>query len=360
MKTPHLALVFKDFAAWCRSSCVGLNVAGFATAEVLRDAGIDVTVFPVRHNVDLVHAIDSYNQTHEHRLTHVVISAPWLSIFDLQSLLYGFPEIHFAILSHSNVGFLQADPEGVRLLRKYHQLSKEFDNFTVGGNCDRFAEWMNCAYGESDCDIVHLPNLYPIWTAKSTTWTYGTLKIGAFGAVRPYKNFMTAAGAAIAMQRMLGVPVEFHMSAGGEGDDMVAPAIAQIFEGTGVTLVTHPWRYWDDFIQLIGTMDILLQPSYTESFNMVTADGILQGVPSVVGPAIRWAPDSWKADPDDAMDVARVAMDLLFNRRDRMAGLPALREHNEKSLHKWATFLGLRRLTFWMRMKKLLDRLLGL
>jgi hypothetical protein len=354
MKTPHLALVFKDFAAWCRSSCVGLNVAGFATAEVLRDAGVDVTVFPVRHNIDLVHAIDEYNETHDERLTHVVISAPWLTVYDLKSLLYGFPDIHFAILSHSNVGFLQADPEGVRLLRQYHELSKGFTNLSVGGNSERFAEWMNCAYGEngeSDCDIVHLPNLYPIWNACSTTWDFGPLKIGAFGAVRPYKNFMTAAGAALVLQRWLNVPVEFHMSAGGEIDDMVAPAIAQIFEGTDVTLVVHPWRYWDDFINLIGDMDLLMQPSYTESFNMITADGILRGVPSVVSTAIRWAPNCWKADSDDAMDVARVAMDLLFDRRYRMAGIPALRKHNEKALEKWAEFLGLRKPTLWERIK---------
>ena len=100
--------------AWIRSSCVGLNVAGFTTAKYLKEHGIDTTVFPVRHNVDVVHAIDHYNETHIKRLTHVVISAPWLSLHDMKSLVRNFPEIQFVILSHSNVGFLQARPEWSR------------------------------------------------------------------------------------------------------------------------------------------------------------------------------------------------------------------------------------------------------
>ena len=104
---PHLALFFKDFAAWIRTSCVGLNVAGFTTAKALRARGVDVSVFPVRHNVDIVHAIDKYNETHKERLTHIVISAPWLSTYDLKCILRNWPDMQVVILSHSNVGFLR-------------------------------------------------------------------------------------------------------------------------------------------------------------------------------------------------------------------------------------------------------------
>ena len=52
-------------------------------------------------------------------------------------------------------------------------------------------------------------------------------------------------------------------------------------------------------------MHLLMQPSYTESFNVVTADGVAEGVPSVVSDAIDWAPDNWKAPVDDAHAMAR-------------------------------------------------------
>ena len=334
----RLALVFKDFAAWIRTSCVGLNVAGFTTAKVLNKHGIDTVVYPVRHNVDIVKAIDRYNETHRKGLTHVVISAPWLSVHDMKSLLNGFPQINFVVLSHSNVGFLQADPHGVELLRKYQELAEEFPNFKVGGNSKRFVRWMEKAYG---LEVVLLPNLYPVEDAVvKPVWDgIPPLKIGAFGAIRPEKNFMTAAAAALVIQRDLGVPVELHMSAGGEGgENTTARAIDQMCEGK-LKVIRHKWEYWDNFIQLVASMDLLLQVSYTESFNMITADGISVGVPSVVSSAIKWAPYFWKADSDDAVEVACVGIDLLFNQSYRSQGLDFLVAHNDESIKLWEKYL---------------------
>ncbi len=339
----HVALVFKDFAAWLRTSCVGLNVAGYTTAKFLEENGVDVTVFPVRHNIDLVNAIDKYHQTHDHRLTHVIISAPWLSAYDVKNLIENFSDIKFVILSHSNVGFLQADPWGVELLRKYIELSMTHSNISVGGNSSRFTHWLSIAYGG---DAVLLPNLYPIdeFVRMKPIWDgHSPLKIGAFGAARPEKNLMTAAAAAILIQRKLGVDVELHMSSGGENDkNNVTNAIEQMYKDLdGNTLVQHNWSYWDVFIKLISQMDLLLQPSYTESFNMVTADGISVGVPTVVSSAIHWAPRKWMAEVDSPEDIAEVGITLLTNRRRRNLGIDALMDHNKRSLALWMGYLEL-------------------
>jgi glycosyltransferase involved in cell wall biosynthesis len=340
----RLALIFKDFAAWIRTSCVGLNVAGYTTAKVLRDQGIDVSVFPVRHNIDIVNALDKYNETHEKPLTHVVISAPWLTRHELKCIIRHYPTIQFVILSHSNVGFLQADPGGVELLRSYLSLAEDHENLKVGGNSARFVEWLRRAYRREADQTVLLPNLYPLdpkLTMKAPWDSYSPIKIGAFGAVRPEKNFMTAAAAAILIHSILNVPVEFHMSEGGEGDQgRTSPAIEQMVAGIpGITLVRHEWMFWDRFIELISEMDLLIQVSYTESFNMVTADGISVGVPSVVSPVIYWAPNAWKADPDDVVEVAEIGLSLLTNSFIRSQGIDALRKHNKRSLKDWLRFL---------------------
>jgi hypothetical protein len=47
----------------------------------------------------------------------------------------------------------------------------------------------------------------------------------------------------------------------------------------GVKLVLNGWQSWPRFRKIVGHMHLLLQPSYTESFNMVTADGVVEGVP---------------------------------------------------------------------------------
>ena len=334
----HLALIFKDLAHWTAASCVGLNVAGFTTAKYLRNHGIDTAVFPVRHNVDIVNSLDKYNETHAHKLTHCIISAPWLSVMDLEALLHNFKNIQFVVLSHSNVGFLQADPCGVALLRRYSEIAKRHHNFKVGGNCPAFTDWFEVAYGEK---CVCLPNIYPCDKVTSKVWDgKSTIKIGAFGAIRPEKNFMTAAAAAMAIHGMLKAPIELHMSTGGDGcKSATLPAIEQMTEGVeGVTLIRHHWNTWDKFIQLIAKMDLLIQVSYTESFNMVTADGVSVGVPTVVSPVIFWAPESWKANPDESLDAARVGVKLLTHDQGYI-GYEALQKNNEKALKFWLKFL---------------------
>jgi len=108
-----------------------------------------------------------------------------------------------------------------------------------------------------------------------------------------------------------------------------------------VRLVENGWQSWPKFRTSVRHMHLLLQPSYTESFNMVTADGIAEGVPSVVSDAIDWAPDSWKAAFDDVLDIARVGRHLLFDAHAPQEGLDALELHNREGLHSWRQYLGL-------------------
>jgi hypothetical protein len=338
LKNVRLGLFFKDLAHWTAASCVGLNVAGYTTAKYLRTHGIHAEVFPVRNNIDVVNSIDKYKEIHGHSLTHVVISAPWMSLWDIRNLIAHFPHIKFVVLSHSNVGFLQADPRGVELYRKYSELSKQYPNFKVGGNSRQFCDWFNISYKEN---CIWLPNIYPTERIKSKVWDgIPPLKIGSFGAIRPEKNFMTAAAAAMVIHSILDVPVELHMSTGGDGcKSTTLPSIIEMTENVkGFTLIRHHWETWNKFIELIKKMDIMIQVSYTESFNMVTADGISVGVPSVVSPVIWWVPDEWKANPDDAVDVARVGLNILQNDQG-YKGADALLHHDKVSFENWKNFL---------------------
>jgi hypothetical protein len=83
----------------------------------------------------------------------------------------------------------------------------------------------------------------------------------------------------------------------------------------------------------------LIQPSYTETFNVVTADGIAEGVPSVVSHAIEWAPAGWKAHVDDVDDIARVGVRLISDKRAARKGLKALNAYNHRALLAWRDYL---------------------
>ena len=330
----QLALAYKNFAANRAISHIGLGVTALNTAKTLRDTGVPADVWPI------VNAADLRNRLRTSEASHVVVSAPWIATVDLAQLCAEFKNTQFAVTCHSNLGFLQADPSAMRLVREGLDLRRTNWNFRVAANCERLSKWVHAAYG-TPCAL--LPNMYHLDDVQPKRERYagGTLRIGAFGATRALKNLMTAAGAALQIANGLRTDLEFWISSGrNEGAGAVVDAVRQMMIGLPhVKLVENGWQTWPQFRQTVRHMHLLLQPSYTESFNVVTADGIAEGVPSVVSDAIDWAPSSWKAPVDDAGAIARVGAKLLKSRRAPAQGLAALRTHNRTAIAHWNDFL---------------------
>ena len=57
MTEATVGLFYKNFAAWKGVSHIGLGVAALATSDYLNAHGENATVFPVRHNIDIVREI---------------------------------------------------------------------------------------------------------------------------------------------------------------------------------------------------------------------------------------------------------------------------------------------------------------
>ena len=335
----QVILAYKNFAANRAISHIGLGVTALNAAKSLRAEGIEAAVWPITSAADLSNQLKVARQTAS-PATHVVVSAPWLSTPDLAQLCADHPETQFAVNCHSNLGFLQADPSAMRLVREGIDLERCTWNFHVAANCYRLTRWVEAAYF-APCQ--HLPNMYYLdgIEAKRERYTGGTLRIGAFGATRALKNLLTAAGSALQIANRLRADLEFWISSGrNEGAGSVVEAVRQMLHGVpNVKLVENGWQTWPQFRQTVRHMHLLLQPSYTESFNVVTADGVAEGVPSVVSDAIVWAPDSWKAPVDDAGAMARVGEKLLKSRWAVRRGLAALKAHNARGLGLWRDFL---------------------
>lgn len=332
----RLVLAYKNFAAHQNISHIGLGVSALNTCKVLRRAGIIADVWPILSGNDLS------SRLQRDPATHVVISAPWIPSTDIQALVVNNPSTRFAVNCHSNVGFLQADSNGVRLVREAMEVEAASHNFHLAGNSLKFCKWIRSAYTRP---CIYLPNLYYLdsdFLPWRPLYTGGTLRIGAFGATRPLKNFMSAAGAALEISHRYKANLELWLSAGrteGGGDTILRAARAMLDGLPNVKLVENGWQSWPKFRQTVAHMHLLLQPSYTESFNMVTADGVAEGVPSVVSHAIDWAPDHWKANMDDVLDIARVGRYLLTDPYAPQEGLEALKSHNTEGLKAWQSFL---------------------
>ena len=104
-------------------------------------------------------------------------------------------------------------------------------------------------------------------------------------------------------------------------------------------LVECPWQSWAQFRRTIGSMDLAMQPSFTETFNIVSADAVAEGVPSIVSHAVEWAPESWKAHPDDIAGMVRIGCALLASPAAPAEGLRALEAHGERAIAVWKGYL---------------------
>jgi hypothetical protein len=247
----------------------------------------------------------------------------------------------FIVVSHSNIGFLQADPSALHILRTGSELEQSAPNFHIGANSSKFKTWWTATYGTR---MLLLPNLYPFDHIRhKPIWNGGLLRIGCFCAIRPYKNVLTAAAAALEVGIRLRVSdLEFHISSGRTegGGSTITNAIHEMYANVPrAKVVADNWASWPSFLQTVGSMDLMLQPSYTESFNMVTADGISRGVATVVGDSIDWAPANWIAQTDSAADIANKAIALLHDPGAIHEGAAALTNHNEAGERNWEAYL---------------------
>src|ERR1700760_1325054 len=123
LSTGRVILAYKNFAANKNISHIGLGVAAMNTSKVLRKQGHAADVWPITNAGELHERLAGATAS------HVVISAPWIPAADLQRLLIRDPETRFGVNCHSNVGFLQADANGVKLVREAMEIETGSHNF---------------------------------------------------------------------------------------------------------------------------------------------------------------------------------------------------------------------------------------
>src|ERR1700679_4026277 len=140
-----VVLAYKNFAANRAISHIGLGVTALNSARSIRAEGLQASVWPITSAADLSAQLKAA-QAGESPATHVVVSAPWLGTPDLARLCADHPETNFAVNCHSNLGFLQADPSAMRLLREGIDLERCTWNFRIAANSHRLSRWVESAY----------------------------------------------------------------------------------------------------------------------------------------------------------------------------------------------------------------------
>jgi hypothetical protein len=335
----RIAMVYKDFAEAGRHSVVGLGITGLGIVKTLRHDGFSAELWGCRTPQDLKERLRQSKQVAE-QPTWVIISAPWIPTSEIASMAKEYRDTHFVVVCHSAIGFLAADTDGIRLMREAVDLQHSMPNFRVAGNSKKFVDWASVAWG---IDVAWLPNLYflhEVEPGHRPPWRGDHLRLGLYGAWRPYKNGLTSVAVAVELAMRLRIPTELYISSGrDEGGNSCA--VEELTRNVpNFKLVHAGWREWAEFRRrLVGGTHLNLQLSYTESFNMVTADSAFMGVPCLVSDAITWVPKAWQAKADDPCEATRAALRLLRSRRAPHDGRRALERHVASALRQWRKFL---------------------
>ena len=77
----------------------------------------------------MVSCAELRDRLREQPASHVVVSAPWMPALETHRLVAAHTNTRFAMNCHSNVGFLQADANGVALVREAMEIEAATPNF---------------------------------------------------------------------------------------------------------------------------------------------------------------------------------------------------------------------------------------
>jgi hypothetical protein len=346
---PHLETVrvvqcVKNFAAIKGVSHIGLGVTALNNMRVLRRAGVRCDVWSIQTAAELQARLASerrrWERTGDVPISHIVVSAPWITPEQFRWFCGTYPDVEFVLENHSGCAFLSIDHRGVRNIRGSLDLQTCTHNMKVAANNTRVCDWLTNAY-KAPC--LYLPNLYD--TTSFVPYTPkpigDTLRLGSFGATRALKNQFVAAQAAVQLGRHLGLQVELYVNAGRtDGGERTVESRREMFDQLpGSKLVEVTWQPWPRFRRTCAQMHLLLQPSFSETFNVVTADGIAEGVPSVTSECIEWTPRRWQAATDDPHDLVKVAIYLLNDPRAVEDGRRMLADYVAAGTRRWLDYL---------------------
>jgi len=322
---PRVLFVLKarpsgGYGTWGYSANGGLLPSGMSVSvgqmvKALEDMGIEAKLVQVQDNNFIHQEVVSYAPT------HVIIEGFWVVPDKFKVLAALNPEIAWMVRCHSNTEFLAH--EGTVFGWALDYLER---GITVGFNSPDAAREIRELVRDSDVErpgrIVYLPNYYDFNTHLSLPreWLqllvirhqkvkhHGEFHVGCFGAIRPLKNNMNQALAALKVASRLGLKLKFYINASrieNKGDALLR-SLKSLFERMKPhELVEVPWMDHHDFMKLLTEMDIVSQVSNSETFNIVLADSVVCDVP-VIGANIPWLDEGYQADPNNVTEIANV------------------------------------------------------
>lgn len=339
---PRVLFVCKRRPANYGSSYGLLNSCRFL-CNALHSLGAEAAVVEVIDNNFIDREVVKYDAT------HVFIEALWVvpDKFDVLLTLPRHQNRQWYVRLHSNTSFLANEGVAMRWITKYVEKQIQYPNFHIAPNSERLCDDLLLSLGipTAYSPNVYYPDQYDFSDDPVEPKEPNVYKIGCFGAVRPLKNQLIQAMAAMRFAEKRGKLLEFHINHSRleQNGENVYKNLVAMFEDSDHTLVEHGWLLHEDFIRVVRSMDMGLQVSFTETFNIVAADFTTHNIPIVVSKEIEWANFLYKADPTDIhsilskMELAEAGKLIRLQTLNKWG----LNSRNRDAVEVWRNLLGI-------------------
>lgn len=319
------------------------NSASFV-CDMLNELNVESKSVVVADNNQIDREVTLYKPT------HVIIEAIWVVPDKFNILQKLHPTVTWIIRIHSEMPFMANEGMAIRWFGDYIN----FKNIILAPNTPRMLRELRSfiriknSWTEEQVKekVIYLPNYYPqeYSPAKTINKEKETIDIACFGAIRPLKNHLLQGLAAIEFAESKNKKLAFHVNAGRiemKGEP-VLNNLRGLFEhmyDRGHKLVMHQWADRKNFLELCSQMDIGLQVSLSETFNIVGADFISQGVPIVSSDEIPWASPLFNAIPVDSISILN-SLNKTYDspKLNVIANRYFLRNYTNKTKEIWSNY----------------------
>lgn len=309
-----------------------LNSAKFVS-DMLNENGIISKVVDVEDN----NKID--REVHLFKPDVVIIEALWVVPEKFEVLTKLHPNVKWIVRLHSQIPFLANEGIAIDWLYKYIKHDKVFVGVNSLESLDVFEDIL-------DKKVFYLPNYYPTQNKSNIcdlNHGHGQINIGCFGAIRPLKNQLQQAVSAIEFGDSINRRIRFHINSErieGRGEPVLKNIRALFENNPKHKLIEHSWLNHEEFIRTVRKMDIGMQVSFSETFNIVSADFVSNGVPVVISPEITWGSCIFKANPTSNQSIVKK---LKFVWKFRKYGINflsylGLLKYNKESKKVWVKY----------------------
>lgn len=293
-------------------------------------------------------------EIHSFKPNVVILEAIWCPPYKLQELSELHPKVKWIVRVHSKTPFLANEGIALEWLNQYNKIKNTLISFN---SLETNRDYLKLGY-----KAIYLPNIYfvnkfPLSFIKVDIEFKKNIKhnvpyaqrknilhVGCFGAIRPMKNHLNQAIAAIEYADKVNRPLFFHINMGRleqKGEQVLKNLRALFANSKKHHLIEWGWLSHHEFNYLITKMEFGMQVSFSESFNIVSADFVANNIPIVVSKDITWMPFLFRANATNTESIVnKISVMRFFPRITKWLNKLALFIYNYLNSYYWEQFFG--------------------